>query len=146
MATRRPPTSPPLQPAPTEPAQPDKSLGELVGEMTSDVSTLLRKEVQLAKIELTDEVRKAGKAGGLLGAGAMTGYFSLLFASLALAWLLDQAMNRALAFFLVAVAYGVAAAVLLMRGKERMSKVDPVPRETVQTLKEDVQWAKTQTS
>ena len=139
MATRRPPTTAPLQPAPTEPMQPDKSLGELVGEMTSEVSTLLRKEVELAKVELTDEVRKAGKAGGLLGAGAMTGYFALLFGSLALAWLLDQAMNRALA-------YGIAAAVLLTRGKERMSKVDPVPRETVQTLKEDVQWAKTQTS
>lgn len=148
MATRRPPATAPLQMpvAPTEPAQPDKSLGELVGEMTSDVSTLLRKEVELAKVELTDEVRKAGKAGGLLGAGAMTGYFALLFGSLALAWLLDQAMNRALAFFLVALAYGIAAAVLLTRGKEQMSKVDPVPRETVQTLKEDVQWAKTQTS
>ena len=130
----------------TEPKQPDKSLGQLVGEMRSELSTLLRKEVELAKVELKDEVRDAGKAGGLLGAGAVTAYFGLLFASLALAWLLDQAMNRALAFFLVAVLYGIAAAVLLTRGKEQMSKVDPVPRETVQTLKEDVEWAKAQTS
>ena len=144
MATTR--RTAPSAPLATEPVQPEKSLGELVGEMTSELGTLMRKEVELAKVELTDEVRQAGKAGGLLGAGAMTGYFCLLFASLALAWLLDQAMNRALAFFLVALVYGIAAAVLLTRGKDRMSKVDPVPRETVQTLKEDVQWVKTQTS
>jgi len=130
--------------AATQPKQADKSLGELFGDMTSELTTLMRKEVQLAKVELKDEVRQAGKAGGMLGAGAVTSYFALLFASLALAWLLDQAMPIALAFFIVAVLYGVASAVLIGRGKEQMAKVDPVPRETVQTLKEDVEWAKAQ--
>jgi uncharacterized membrane protein YqjE len=130
----------------TEPKQADRSLGELVADMTSEVSTLMRKEVQLAKVELKEEVGRAGKAGGTLGAGAFSAYFALLFASLALAWLLDQAMPIALAFFLVAVLYGIAAAVLITKGRQQMKQVDPVPRQTVETLKEDVEWAKAQKS
>ena len=132
--------------APTEPKQPEKSLGQLVAEMSAELSSLMRAEVQLAKVELKDEVSKAGKAGSMFGAGAVTGYFALLFASLALAWLLDQAMPIALAFFLVAVLYGVAAGVLISRGRTEMKQVDPVPRQTVETLKEDVEWAKAQKS
>ena len=132
--------------APVEPKQPEKSLGQLVGEMSAELSSLMRAEVQLAKVELKDEVSKAGKAGSMFGAGAVTGYFALLFASLALAWLLDQAMPTALAFFLVAVLYGVAAGVLISRGRTEMKEVDPVPRQTVETLKEDVEWVKAQKS
>jgi uncharacterized membrane protein YqjE len=130
----------------TEPKQAEKSLGELFGEMTSEVSELMRKEVQLAKVEIKEEVGRAGKAGGMFGAGAVAGYFALLFVSLALAWLLDQAMNTALAFFIVGLLYGVAAAVLITRGREQMKHVDPVPRQTVETLKEDAEWVKAQKS
>ena len=130
----------------TEPKQADKSLGELIAEMTGEVSDLMRKEVALAKVELKEEVGRAGKAGGMLGAGAGAGYFALLFVSLALAWLLDQAMPIALAFFLVGVLYGIAAAVLITRGREQMKHVDPVPRQTVETLKEDAEWVKAQKS
>ncbi len=137
------PESPALR---TEPKQPDKSLGDLVAEMTGEVSELMRKEVQLAKVELKEEVTKAGKAGSMFGAGAVTGYFALLFVSLALAWLLDNVMPTELAFFLVAVLYGVAAGLLISRGRTEMKKVDPVPRQTVETLKEDVEWAKAQKS
>jgi uncharacterized membrane protein YqjE len=130
----------------TEPKQAEKSIGELFGEMTSEVSQLMRKEVELAKVEIKEEVGRAGKAGGMLGGGAVAGYFSLLFVSLALAWLLDQAMNTALAFFIVGALYGIAAAVLITRGREQMKKVDPVPRQTVETLKEDAEWVKAQKS
>jgi len=57
--------------------------------MTGEISSLMRNEVQLAKVELKKEAGRAGKAGGMLGAGALTAYFALLFASLAMAWLLD---------------------------------------------------------
>ncbi len=60
--------------------------------MTGEISSLMRNEVQLAKVELKEEAGRAGKAGGMLGAGALTAYFALLFASLAMAWLLDQVM------------------------------------------------------
>ena len=130
----------------TEPKQADKSLGELIAEMTGEVSELMRKEVQLAKVEIKEEVGRAGKAGGMLGAGAVAGYFALLFVSLALAWLLDQVMPVALAFFLVGALYGIAAAILIAQGRERMQHVDPVPRQTVETLKEDAEWVKAQKS
>ncbi len=130
----------------TEPKQADRSLGELFGEMTREVSDLMRKEVELAKVEIKEEVGRAGKAGGMLGAGAGAGYFALLFVSLALAWLLDQALNTALAFFIVGLLYGIAAAVLIIRGREQMKHVDPVPRQTVETLKEDAEWVKAQKS
>ena len=131
---------------PTEPKAPDKSLGQLFSDLTSDLSTLMRKEVELAKVETKDEVSRAAKAGGLLGGGAVAGYFALLFLSFALAWLLDEWMHTALAFLVVGLVYAVAAALLALRGRDRLQSVDPVPRQTVETLKEDVQWAKAQRS
>ena len=143
MASSQQPEAPRLQ---TEPLQADKSLGELFDEMTRDVSDLMRQEVALAKVEIKEEVGRAGKAGGMLGAGAGAGYFALLFVSLALAWLLDQALPIALAFFIVGLLYGIAAAVLITRGREQMKHVDPVPRQTVEILKEDAEWVKAQKS
>ena len=133
-------------PLTAQPKQPEKSLGQLIGDMSSELSTLMRKEVELAKIELKDEVRQAGKAGGMLGAGAFAGYFALLFASFALAFLLDEVMHTALAFLIVAAVYGIPAVLLMGRGTSEMKNVDPVPHQTVETLKEDVEWAKAQRS
>ena len=130
----------------TEPVQAEKSLGQLMAEMTSELSDLVRNEVELAKVELKEQAGKVGKAGGALGAGALTGYLTILFASFALAWLLDEVMHTALAFFLVAVLHGIAAFILISRGRQEVKNVDPVPRQTVETLKEDVEWAKAQKS
>jgi len=129
-----------------EPKQPDKSLGELFSLMTADLSTLMRKEVELAKVELKEEAGHAAKAGGMLGAGALTAYLAVLFGSFAFAWLLDQWMPTALAFLIVAVLYGIAAAVLISKGRDRLKDVRPMPEQTVETLKEDAQWAKAQKS
>src|SRR5919202_1596578 len=128
-------------PAP-QPPDADRSIGELLSDMTSKVTTLLRKEMEMARLELKDEVRQAAKAGGMLGGGALSGYLSLLFGSFGLAWLLDRRLPRPLAFFVVAALHGGAAAALLARGREEMLQVDPVPQRTVDTLKENVEWAK----
>ncbi|CAA9243410.1 MAG: hypothetical protein AVDCRST_MAG76-1895 [uncultured Acidimicrobiales bacterium] len=130
----------------TEPKQAEQSLGSLVAEMTGEMSSLVRKEIELAKVEVKEEVNKAGRPAGMFGAGAITAYLALLFSSLALAWLLDEVMHVALAFFLVAVLHGALAAVLLTRARSEIKKVDPVPRQTVETIKEDVEWAKAQKS
>ena len=122
----------------------DQSLGELFGRVTSDLSALVRQEMQLAKVEIRQEVRTAGKAGGLLGGGAFAGYVALLFISVAIALLLGLVMPNWLAFLIVGALYGIGAAVLLSKGRKEMANVDPVPHQTVETLKEDVQWAKTQ--
>jgi uncharacterized membrane protein YqjE len=137
---------PPDAALPTAPKAPEKSLGQLFSELTSDLSTLMRKEVELAKVETKEEVARAGKAGGMLGGGAFAGWFALLFLSFAVAWLLDEWMHTALAFLIVGLVYAVVAAVLIRQGRSRMQSVNPVPQQTVETLKEDVQWARAQRS
>jgi Flp pilus assembly protein TadB len=129
----------------TRPLQADKSLGELFGELTADMGLLFRQEVQLAKTEARADLKKGGAAAGMLGAAGVAGWLALLFVSLALAWLLDQAMNRALAFVIVGVVWLIVALVLMQRGKRLMKSVTPLPN-TVETIKEDVQWAKEQRS
>ena len=131
---------------PTEPKAPEKSLGQLFSELTADLSTLLRKEVALAKVETKEEAGRAAKAGSMLGGGAFAGWFALLFLSFALAWLLDEWLHTALAFLLVGLVYAVVAAALVLRGRARLQSVNPVPSQTVETLKEDVQWARAQRS
>ncbi len=129
----------------TQPKRPDRSLGELFGEMTSDVSTLLRKEIELAKVEAREEAARLGKGVGMFAGAGLAGWLALLFLSFALAWLLDQAMNTALAFAIVGVLWAAAALVLAMKGKQDIKSVEGLPT-TVQTLKEDVEWAKQQKS
>jgi len=129
----------------TEPKRPEATLGELFAEMTNDVSTLFRQEVQLAKIEAKAEASRAAKGVGMLAAAGLAGWMTLLFASLALAWLLDQAMNTALAFLIVGILWGIVGAVLYLSGKKKVAAVEPLPT-TVETIKEDVEWARQQKS
>ena len=127
----------------TTPKRPEMSLGELFSEMTGELGNLFRKEVELAKVEGKEELKQAGAAAGMFAGAGVGGFFAVMFLSFALAWLLDQAMNTALAFFIVGVLWGVVALVLLSSAKKKAKKIEPLP-QTTQTLKEDVQWAKAQ--
>jgi len=129
----------------TRPLQPDKSLGELFGELTGDLGHLFRQEVQLAKTEAREEIRQAGKGAGMLAGAGLSAWLALVMLSLTLAWLLDKGLDRAVSFLLVGLLWVVVAAVLASIGKRQMSAAKPLP-ETVQTLKEDAQWVKAQTS
>jgi uncharacterized membrane protein YqjE len=123
-----------------------RSVGDLLGEVTANLSKLMRQEVALAKVELKEEAAKAGKAGGLLGGAGAVGYLVLVFASLALMFALDNAMGIGWAALLTAVLLGIVAAVLFIVGRNRFKQINPKPEQTVETLKEDVQWAKNRTS
>jgi len=122
----------------------DRSLGELVGDLSRDMTTLVRKEFELARLEIKEEVAQAGKAGGMLGGTALAGYMALLMVSFAIAWGLAEIMPTFFAFLLVGLVYAGAAAFLYTKGKDELAKVRPVPEQTVETLKEDAQWAKQQ--
>ena len=123
-----------------------RSLGQIVGDITSDMSTLVRQEIDLAKTEMKQEVGKLGKGAGMLGGAGLAGYFTLFFLSFALTYLLDNWMPVELAALIVALLWGIAAAVLAARGRAELKKANPQLPVTQQTLKEDVQWAKTQKS
>lgn len=141
------PAPTPVPPAdPTQPIQPDKTLGDLFGELTGEFTSLVRDEVQLAKLELTESAKKAGRAGGLLGGAGVAGLMALLLLSFAAAWGLAAVIPTGWAFFAVAVAYGVAAAVLGLSGKKEIKDLNPTPEQTVETVKEDVAWARKQIS
>lgn len=127
---------------PTQPAQPEKSLGQLIGELTSELTDLVRKELQLAQVEIKQEVRQAGKGGGLLGGAGIAGFLALVLLSFALAWGLAELMPEGFAFLIVGVLWAIVAAVLASRGRKELKEVQPVPRQTMETLKEDAQWAR----
>ena len=130
----------------TQPGMPDASLGELFSHLTSDLTAIVRDEMQLAKVELKEEVGRAGRAGGLLGGAAFAGYMVVVTLSFALAWGLAEVMAVGWAFLIVAVIWSVVGAFLYLRGREQLDTVKLVPEQTVETLKEDLQWAKNQKS
>jgi uncharacterized membrane protein YqjE len=127
----------------TDPA--DTSIGEIIGNISSDLSRLFRQEVELAKVELKQEAAKAGKAGGMLGGAGFAGYLAVVLLSFALVFGLANVMDAGWAALIVAAIWGVVAAVLYSAGRKRLKTVDPTPRRTVDTLKEDAQWLKNPT-
>lgn len=122
--------------AETPPDVSNASVGDLIGEVTADLSVLMRQELALAKAELTAEATKAGKAAGMLGGAGFAGYMVALFASVALWWGLANKMDEGWAALVVTALWGVVAAVLYRLGRERMRDVHPTPERTVATLKE----------
>ena len=140
MSTPVPPTGPGPSATGTES---ERSLGEIVGDIASDLSTLVRQEIDLAKTEIKQEATKAGKGAGMLGGAGLAGYLALLFASLTLMFALYQLIGGLVwAALIVAVLWAVVGAVLASSGRKQLKKVDPKLEATTQTLKEDAQWAK----
>ena len=138
-------TADPYGPATDRPEQP-RSVGEIVGDISKDLSTLIKQEMDLAKSELKQEVGKLGKGAGMFGGAGLAGHFTLFFLSFALTYLLDSWMPLELAALIVALVWGIAAAILAARGRQEIKEANPQLPTTQQTLKEDVQWAKTQKS
>jgi hypothetical protein len=112
------------------------SVGELVGHVAQDLSTLMRQELDLAKAEVKQEVTKTGKAAGMLGAAGFAGYMVLLFASIAAWWGLANVMNKGWAALIVTGIWAVVGVVLFVVGRGRLKEVNPKPERTVETIKE----------
>lgn len=132
------------QPAPGDTTQrlpgDERSLGEIMGDLTADFSTLMRQEVALAKAELTQSAKRAGKGAGLLGGAGVAGHMALLFGSLALWWLIARLLNWdeprfGWSFLIVAVLWGIVAAVMAMKGRSELEEVEGAPR-TAETIKQ----------
>jgi len=122
----------------TEEGHPDVenvSVGQLIGEVSRDMSTLMRQELELAKAEMKVEAKKAGQGAGMFGAAGFAGYMVLMFLSFALWWALGYWFdNLAWAALVVAVIWGIVAAVLALRGKKEMKEVQGLPK-TADTVK-----------
>jgi uncharacterized membrane protein YqjE len=135
-------------PRPVDPAQPvdaDQSLSELVSRMTTDVGKLVSTQIELAKVEIKEEVARAGKGVGMVGGGGVLAHLALLMLSFAIGyWLGDAFDNLGAGFFAVALVYAAVAAVLVLKGKEQITSATPIAEQTIETIKEDVEWARQQ--
>ncbi|MFF0007698.1 phage holin family protein [Streptomyces tibetensis] len=132
----------PYRHAPKHRGEEDSSVGELLSTVTSDVQQLLHQEAELAKAEIREEATKAGKAAGMFGGAGFAGYMVAVFLSLAATFALANVMDLGWAALIVTGLWAVIGLILYRRGRAQMRTVSPKPEQTMQTLKEDMQWAR----
>ena len=123
-------------PTPSQQKAAETSLGELVGEVSRDLSILMRKELELAKAELSESAKRAGKGAGLLGGAGYAGLMAVFFLSVALWWGIgDLIESFGWSAVIVAVIWGIIAGILFAIGRSRLKTVQGAP-QTVETVKE----------
>jgi hypothetical protein len=123
----------------TDEGRPDvegTSVGQLIGEVTKDLSTLMRQELDLAKAEMKVEAKKAGQGAGAFGAAGFAGYMVLMFLSIALWWALSHLVGHSWSALIVAVLWGIVGAIAFTMGKKKFQQVNPKPERTVDTLQQ----------
>jgi uncharacterized membrane protein YqjE len=124
----------------------ERPIGELLKQLSQETTTLVRQELELAKAEMAEKGKKAGKGAGMFGGAGVVGFLALGALTAALILALDTAMDGWLAALIVGVVNAAIAGVLALTGKKEVQQATPpVPEQTVETVKEDVQWAKTRT-
>ena len=123
----------------------DRSLGDLFSELAQETTTLVRHEVNLAKVEMGEKASRAGKHVGFLAAGGAVAYAGLLAILAGVIFLLNAVMPLWLAALLVGLVVAVVGYLLARRGLDALKREDFAPRQTMETLKEDQRWAKDQT-
>jgi uncharacterized membrane protein YqjE len=123
----------------------DRPLGDLLKQLSQETTQLVHQELELAKAELAQKGKQAGMGAGMFGGAGAIGLAALGALTACFILALDTIMPAWLAALLVAVVYGVIAFVLVKQGQARIKRATPpVPTQTVETVKEDVEWAKTQ--
>jgi F0F1-type ATP synthase assembly protein I len=112
------------------------SVGQLIGEVTKDLSTLMRQELELAKAEMKVEAKKAGQGAGMFGAAGLAGLMAVIFLSIALWWALSHLVGHSWSALIVAILWGIIGAVAFTMGKKKFLQVNPKPERTVETLQQ----------
>jgi hypothetical protein len=134
----------------------ERSLGDLFSELASETGTLVRQEVALAQVEITNKATKVGKNVGFLVVGGAVGYTALLVILAAVVMALAQLISRItdwqyvtsawISAAIVGIVVGIVAYTLITNALAKLKNTDLTPRETVDTIKEDAQWLKNQVS
>lgn len=122
----------------------DRSLGELLSQLSRETSTLVRHEVRLARAELSETAAEAGRNAASIAVGGFVAYAAFLALVFALISLLAEVMEPWLAALLVAIVVGAVGAFLIMRGVNRFKEMNMVPQRTKETLEENAEWLKQQ--
>lgn len=125
----------------------EQGMGELFKQLSDDLSTLVRQELKLAQAEMTRKGKKAGVGIGMFGGAGIVGLLALGAFTTCLIAALSTGMEVWIAALIVTVVYAAAAGGLAMSGRDRVGEATPpLPEQTIQTVKEDAQWAKTHLS
>lgn len=123
----------------------DESMGQLFKELSQDLSMLMRQELRLAQAEMTEKGKEAGLGIGMFGGAGVVLFLALQALTACFIALLSTTMKVWIAALIVSAAYAAVGGALALIAKQRVSNATPaVPEQTTQTLKEDLQWAKTQ--
>jgi Putative Actinobacterial Holin-X, holin superfamily III len=123
----------------------ERPIGDLVKQLAAQTSTLVRQEIDLAKAEMSEKAGIAGQGAGMFSGAAVAGLLAAGALTACLILALSEVVPDWLAALIVALVLGALAAVLALQGRNRIrAATPPVPEQTVETVKEDVQWAKSQ--
>jgi uncharacterized membrane protein YqjE len=118
--------------------------GELLRELSDQTTTLVKQEIELLKAELTEKGKTAGVGAGMFGGAGLFGIFAFAALTTCIIAALAEVMSLWLAALIVTVVYAAVAAVLGLRGRDKVQEATPIaPEQTTESVKEDVQWAKT---
>jgi len=123
-----------------------RSLGELFSELAQETGTLVRKEVELAKVEMTEKARTAGRDAAMVAAGGSIAVLGVLALEAALILAIGTLIPLWVSALLVGALVSATGAVLVLRGVKAFKALDPAPRQTIQTLEEDKRWLREQVS
>jgi uncharacterized membrane protein YqjE len=119
-------------------------LSSIIGNLVGNLQDLIRGEFRLARQEIKEEAQKAGIGAGLLAGAGVTALVGLIFIGLTLTYVLTRWVPDWGAALIVAALFLIIAFALFTVGKQRLQRVDPVPRQTIESLKEDTEWVKQQ--
>jgi uncharacterized membrane protein YqjE len=123
----------------------EQPIGELLKRLSEETSTLVRQELALARAEITEQGKRAGTGAGMLGGAGVAGLLTLGALTATLIGVLDTAMAFWLAALIVTVVWAAVAGVLALQGRNKIQQATPPAPQTIETVKEDVRWAKTRT-
>ncbi|HSU60863.1 MAG TPA: phage holin family protein [Bryobacteraceae bacterium] len=122
-----------------------RSITDVLQDIVANIQTIIRSEVRLARTEVTEELTKGGRASGMLASGAISALFTIWLLLLTILFALATVMPFWAAALLLFVVMAAVTAVLLSSGKKRLKSVHAIPEKTVETMKENIEWMKSQT-
>jgi uncharacterized membrane protein YqjE len=124
----------------------ERPIGDLLKQLSQETTTLVKQELDLAKAEVAQKGQQAGKGAGMFGGAGVMGFLALAALTAALIMAIDKAVPNWAAALIVAAVYAAIAGVLALQGRNKLKEATPpVPEQAVESVKEDVQWAKTRT-
>ena len=126
-----------------DPGMQDQPVSELIKQLSEQTKLLARQEIELAKAELSEKGKRAGIGAGMFGGAGLLGFFAFAVLTACFVLLLATAIDAWLAALIVALVYGAIAGALALSGRKQVQQAAPaVPEQTVETVKEDVEWTK----